>query len=557
MNSSCWRVSALLALVTLAVPAEAQEKFNPVPSAIESPDAATVQQRLSEGSEGKTPTPKNFTPEWIASLGKRGEARVYTRDNSKNFAYLGMPIGGIGAGELYLSGDGKVWLWDIFNTRTWDGFGIEQGGAFKVPHEPGKQDNFADVLDQGFVLQTTSDGKTTSRTIDKDGFADVKFRGQYPIGYVDYSDPGCPVKVGLEAFSPFVPGNVADSSYPATLLNYTLTNTSDKPVDCVIGGWVENGASWRARKDTKLKLENAVVTTPNYAAVNLSAQQVMDGVRPPVVFEDFESGTYDKDKWTVEGTAFGTGPVKVGSVKRSIESPPDCQGQYYVDTYLNDSNDAQGKLTSKPFVIDHPYIRFLVGGGGLQSGQEVNLLVNHAPVRATAGRGTRHLRPFFWDVHDLMGKTAQLQVVDGSSGGWSFIQADDFRFADTARDLSEEADTGSMTLALLDDPSATECVANANPSLAAGGKVEKTSDTILSAPAGDSAESAESDTHPTPHGAGPNLATTEKGTLFQDNNPRLIGGLRHKVTLQPGQKVTLHYVLSWYFPNPTGMPTEP
>lgn len=547
--------AGILALLFTTI-ANAENLVQLPPGPIQSPLDPAAARRLDRGSDGKTPTVKNFPPGWIEGLGARGEPMVYTKDNSKNFAYIGMPIGGIGAGELYLSGDGKLWLWDIFNTWTGDGFGIESGHSYIAPHEPGKPDNFVDVLDQGFVLQTTtSDGKTTARTIDKDGFADVKFRGQYPIGYVDYNDPACPVQVSLEAFSPFIPGNVADSSYPATILNYTLTNTSTQPVDCVIGGWVENGASMRARKDTKIQLENKVVSTPNYVAVNCSADQVMTGVQPPQVFEDFESGTYDG--WTVTGTAFGDGPVKVGSVAGSISTPPDCQGQYYIDTYLHDSNDPQGTLTSKPFVITRPYIRFLVGGGG-GSTQSVNLLVDNAAVRSTPGRGTRRMRPHFWDVHDLMGKTAQIQVSDAGSGGWAFIQADFFRFADTARDLSEESDSGTMTLALLGDPTGTEGIADANPSLSGSGKPDKTSKTILLTGAAKSAQGNISDRSPTMQGARPGQATAGlKTDYLQNNNPRLVGGIRHTMILQPGQKVTLHYVLSWCFPHPTGMPTEP
>ncbi|NNM87203.1 MAG: hypothetical protein HKL95_01655 [Phycisphaerae bacterium] len=523
---------------------------------IQSPRDSAAVQRLNQGSAGKTPTIKNLSSDWIKSLAARGEPRIYTKANSKDFAYIGMPIGGIGAGELYLSGDGKLWLWDIFNTRCWDGFGMEQGHSYIQPHQPGRPDQFSYVLSQGFVLRTTCDGKTTTRTIDKNGFADVQFRGQYPIGYVTYRDPNCPVEVRLEAFSPFIPGDVDDSSYPATILNYTLTNTSRKKVVCSIGGWVENGCSWRTRRDTSVRLENQIVRTKSYVAVNCSAQQVMTGVKPPQVFSDFESGTYRQ--WTITGTAFGHRPVKVGSVARSIQTPPDCQGKYYVDTYRHNSNGPMGTLTSKPFVITRPYIRFLVGGGQLSGHQAVDLLVDGRIVRQAAGRCTRHLRPYYWDVQDLLGKTAQIQIVDHGSGGWAFIQADDFVFADTAHDLATARDSGTMMLALLGDTSHTQGLANANPTLGAGVRPLHTAATILTVPASATAYAAPSDTRPTVHGEAAYRATASLRTsLYQDHNPRLIGGLRHSVTLRPGQKVTLHYVLAWCFPNPTGMPTEP
>jgi hypothetical protein len=266
--------------ISLATMANGADLIQLPPGPIQSPLDSTAAQRLSAGSDAKTPTVKNFRPGWIDGLAAKGDPQVFTKGNSKDFSYIGMPIGGIGAGELYLSGDGKLWLWDIFNTRTWDGFGMEQGESYVEPHMPGRQDNFADVLDQGFVLRTTSDGKTDTRTIDKEGFSDVKFRGQYPVGYVDYSDPGCPVRVALEAFSPFVPGSIADSSYPATILNYTLTNTSSHPVDCVVGGWVENGDAWKTRHESKVQLQNDIVKTAAYTALNCSGKAA-DGVQPP------------------------------------------------------------------------------------------------------------------------------------------------------------------------------------------------------------------------------------------------------------------------------------
>ena len=70
---------------------------NPVPDLLETPNspggAGASLKRLEEGSGGKTPTVKNFALDWVRSLAERGELRVYTRENSKNFEYIGLPVG--------------------------------------------------------------------------------------------------------------------------------------------------------------------------------------------------------------------------------------------------------------------------------------------------------------------------------------------------------------------------------------------------------------------------------------------------------------------------------
>ena len=44
----------------------------------------------------------------------------------------------------------------------------------------------------------------------------------------------------MEAFSPFVPLNTQDSSLPATVLRYTVKNTSSAKVEVRLAGWLEN-----------------------------------------------------------------------------------------------------------------------------------------------------------------------------------------------------------------------------------------------------------------------------------------------------------------------------
>ena len=60
------------------------------------------------------------------------------------------------------------------------------------------------------------------------------------MGIVRYEDPECPLKVTLEAFSPFIPLDLQNSSYPATVMRYTLENGGDKAVTAEIAGWTDN-----------------------------------------------------------------------------------------------------------------------------------------------------------------------------------------------------------------------------------------------------------------------------------------------------------------------------
>ena len=53
------------------------------------------------------PADKKLRPEWVQSLFARGTRTVYRGDELEK---IGMPVGGICAGMLYLGGDGKLWL---------------------------------------------------------------------------------------------------------------------------------------------------------------------------------------------------------------------------------------------------------------------------------------------------------------------------------------------------------------------------------------------------------------------------------------------------------------
>ena len=84
--------------------------------------------------EKLVPSDKKLRPEWVKSLFERGSPEVLRGDDLK---FVGMPVGGIGAGQLYLGGDGRLWHWDVFNQHI--GTGAEHYARPITPSSPLKQ----------------------------------------------------------------------------------------------------------------------------------------------------------------------------------------------------------------------------------------------------------------------------------------------------------------------------------------------------------------------------------------------------------------------------------
>ncbi|MDR1146555.1 MAG: hypothetical protein LBK71_10535, partial [Verrucomicrobiales bacterium] len=161
-------------------------------SAAENFGSDEVFKRLTLPAPEIVPVVKNLDRAWVARLADRGEPEVYTRENSQDFAYLGMPVGGVGAGQLYLSGDGRLWWWDIFNRRVPEArFPVEQGAIYTKPPTPDSEwgaGRDRQPPRQGFTISVADGGQTVDKPLSAAGFADVKFRGQYPVGTVDFAD---------------------------------------------------------------------------------------------------------------------------------------------------------------------------------------------------------------------------------------------------------------------------------------------------------------------------------------------------------------------------------
>jgi fructan beta-fructosidase len=159
--------------------------------------------------------------------------------------------------------------------------------------------------------------------------------------------------------------------------------------------------------------------------------------RPDVLLADFEGETYGD--WKTTGTAFGNGPAR-GTLA----------GQMPVTGYLgkglvnsfNGGDASTGTLTSPPFKVERKYINFLIGGGKFPGKTCINLLVDDKVVRTATGPndqpgGSEALDWATWDVSELEGRKAVIQIVDDATGGWGHINVDHIVQGDRKRGTSE------------------------------------------------------------------------------------------------------------------------
>ena len=167
-----------------------------------------------------------------------------------------------------------------------------------------------------------------------------------------------------------------------------------------------------------------------------------------------------------EGAAFGSAPAK--GTLAGQQRVDGFQGQGLVNTFLG-GDRPHGKLTSPSFTISRRYISFLVGGGNHAAKTCINLLVDGQVVRSTTGRAAERLSWQNWNVRELEGKEARIEIVDAESGPWGHINVDQIELTDRARTaltgpLENQPDFGTMGIAVLGPPEETLAVR----SLAAG-----------------------------------------------------------------------------------------
>jgi len=152
---------------------------------------------------------------------------------------IAFPLGGIGTGNVSLGARGQLTDWEIFNHP---GKGVRLPFAFVSIHaQDGTGDSVTRVLESELRPPYTDwNGLPVSTTAALPRLDESRFVGEYPIASVEFTDADLPLDVELEAYTPFVPLDPEDSGLPCAVLEYTLTNPTDRRIEATVAGSLPN-----------------------------------------------------------------------------------------------------------------------------------------------------------------------------------------------------------------------------------------------------------------------------------------------------------------------------
>jgi len=161
----------------------------------------------------------------------------------------GVALGGIGAGWFELRKDGVFHNWSIFNNYP----------SFNGPRFPFPADS---VL--FFVVRWQEEGREPRMKVLQvdDGYEvaaiqhhvyqypwltgvdRIDYEATFPFARLRFRDAEMPLRIEMEAMSPFIPHDVKHSSLPAAVFRFTVRSTAKRPVDVMILASMRNGAGY-------------------------------------------------------------------------------------------------------------------------------------------------------------------------------------------------------------------------------------------------------------------------------------------------------------------------
>ena len=193
--------------------------------------------------------------------------RVFT---GRRLTAIAFPLGGVCAGCVSLGGRGQLRDWEIFNRPD---KGNTPSYAFPaIWAQAGNRKPVARVLESR--IQPPFEGSSGLGSRNAPGLTRLRsatFTGEFPLARVDFSDSTLPVKVSLEAFSPFIPHEPDESGLPVAILRYRVTNPGAASAKVSIAWSIDNPTGRTQAKDTRV---NEYKTSERLAGILMTSPEL-------------------------------------------------------------------------------------------------------------------------------------------------------------------------------------------------------------------------------------------------------------------------------------------
>lgn len=198
--------------------------------------------------------------------------------------WQGAPVGGFGAGTFSRSYRGNFERWHV------------KAGVHKYEDVPANQFAvFVQPDGEQPVAEVLSTGKPHGGALSSWNWSypagDGQYAALYPKSWFEYQSPQLPVKLTVEQFSPILPDNYKETSYPVAVYNWYAQNPTSKPMTVsLLFSWT-NMIGWFRDNSKNF---NAVLNNQNKNSYRTEA--IQGGTMQGIVFDRIRSGAVS-DEW--------------------------------------------------------------------------------------------------------------------------------------------------------------------------------------------------------------------------------------------------------------------
>ena len=151
-----------------------------------------------------------------------------------------------------------------------------------------------------------------------------------------------------------------------------------------------------------------------------------------IIIEDFEDGSYGE--WTIEGEAFGHMPESIQDNESVRIGLRGIKGSYFVNSSFLKGDNAVGKLTSPPFIVNRKFLNLRTGGGNHFNETCINVLKGSEVIATMTGGGGVSNNEFgssrnflvneSVDLSEYQGAEVTIEIVDAHTGSGGVIYVD-------------------------------------------------------------------------------------------------------------------------------------